>query len=95
MNQTEKHLTRISEKLQTLLRDHAALKKENQQLREALQNCRESGKEHQKTIEELKQHVSILKVTTNEMSEADKRDFEKRINGYLKELDRCIALLGQ
>jgi hypothetical protein len=29
------------------------------------------------------------------MSEADKKEFEKRINGYIKEIDRCIALLGE
>ena len=29
------------------------------------------------------------------MSEADKKEFEKRINSYLKEIDRCIAMLSQ
>jgi len=29
------------------------------------------------------------------MSEADKKEFEKKINAYLKEIDRCIALLSE
>ena len=29
------------------------------------------------------------------MSEADKKDFEKRINGYVKEINRCIAILSE
>lgn len=49
----------------------------------------------QKNVDELKQQVSILKVSAGDMSEADKKEFEKRINGYLKEIDRCIAMLGQ
>ena len=30
-----------------------------------------------------------------EMGEADKKEFEKRINAYVKEIDRCIAMLGK
>ncbi len=28
------------------------------------------------------------------MDEAEKKQFEKRINSYLKEIDKCIAALG-
>ena len=28
------------------------------------------------------------------MDELEKKQFEKRINGYIKEIDRCIAMLG-
>jgi hypothetical protein len=27
------------------------------------------------------------------MNETEKKEFEKRINSYLKEIDRCIAML--
>ncbi len=49
----------------------------------------------QKENSRLKQQVSVLKLSAGEMSEADKKEFEKRINGYLKEIDRCIAMLGE
>jgi hypothetical protein len=39
--------------------------------------------------------VAILKVATGEMNEADKREFEKKINQYIREIDRCIAFLSQ
>jgi hypothetical protein len=29
------------------------------------------------------------------MSETDKKEFEKKINSYVKEIDRCIAMLSQ
>lgn len=95
MNNTEQHLKRIHDKLQLLLKEHVALQKENSRLREELHEAREKIKDHQKNADELRQQVSILKVSTGEMSEADKKEFEKRINGYLKEIDRCIALLGE
>ena len=95
MSTTEQHLKRIQEKLQQLLKQHAAVMKENSKLREELESARQKITVHQKSADELKQQVSILKVSAGEMSEADKKEFEKRINGYLKEIDRCIAMLGE
>ena len=92
---TEQHLKRIQEKLQQLLRQHVAVMKENSKLREELDSTRQKILVQQKSADELKQQVSILKISAGEMSEADKKEFEKRINGYLKEIDRCIALLGE
>ncbi len=95
MSTTEQHLKRIQEKLQQLLKQHAVLMKENSKLREELESARQKTLVQQKNADELKQQVSILKVSAGEMNETDKKDFEKRINGYLKEIDRCIALLGE
>jgi regulator of replication initiation timing len=95
MSTTETHLKRIQDKLQQLLKQHAVLMKENSKLREELESARQRALVQQKNADELKQQVSILKVSAGEMNEADKKEFEKRINGYLKEIDRCIALLGE
>ncbi len=95
MSTTEQHLKRIQDKLQQLLKQHAALQKENSKLKEELDAAKQKTVQHQKSTDELKQQVSILKVSAGDMSEADKKEFEKRINGYLKEIDRCITMLGQ
>jgi len=95
LNNTEQHLKRIQDKLQQLLKQHTALQKENTRLKEELGEAQQKISTQQKSADELKQQVSILKVSAGDMSEADKKEFEKRINGYLKEIDRCIALLGQ
>ncbi len=95
MSNTEQHLKRIQDKLQLLLKEHTAALKENRQLKEDLSEAAEKLTTQQKNVEELKQQVSILKVSAGEMNEADKKEFEKRINGYLKEIDRCITMLGE
>ena len=95
MNNLEQQLKRIQEKLQSLLKDHALLQKDNDRLRQELTDSRKKNTEQQKNLDELRQQVSILKISTGEMSEADKKEFEKRINSYIKEIDRCIALLGE
>ncbi len=95
MNNTEQHLKRIQEKLQLLLKHHHALQKENNLLKEELESAVRKYRDQQKSLDELKQQVGILKLNAGEMSEPDKKDFEKRINVYLKEIDRCIALLSE
>ena len=95
MSNTEHHLKRIQDKLQQLLKQYAALQKENSRLIQELASAQQKIAADQINTDELKQQVSVLKLNTGEMSEADKKEFEKRINGYLKEIDRCITLLGE
>lgn len=95
MSNQEQQIKRIHDKLQQLLKQHAALQKENSRLKTDLAAATEKISAQQKNAEDLKQQVSILKVSSGNMSEADKKEFEKRINGYLKEIDRCISLLGE
>jgi len=95
MSNAEQHLKRIQDKLQLLLKQYTAVQKENSRLKEDLDAARQKTSAQQKNVEELKQQVSVLKLSAGEMSEADKKEFEKRINAYLKEIDRCIAMLGE
>jgi uncharacterized protein YgiM (DUF1202 family) len=95
MSTTEQHLKRIQDKLQQLLKQYAALHKENGKLKEELALAQEKVLAQQKNSDELKQQVSILKLNAGEMSGTDKKEFEKRLNAYIKEIDRCIILLGE
>ena len=95
MSNTEQHLKRIQDKLQQLLKQYTTVQKENNKLKEQLVSANQKTTAQQKNMDELKQQVSILKLNAGEMSETDKKDFEKRINSYVKEIDRCIALLSE
>jgi chromosome segregation ATPase len=95
MSEAEVQLKRIQDKLQLLVKQQAVLQKENAQLKQELGQSKEQASFHQKNIDSLKQQVDILRYSAGEMSEADKKEFEKRINTYVKEIDRCIALLSE
>lgn len=95
MSDLEKQLKRIQDKLQQVLKDHSALQKENLRLKEELDKNRSQSFTHQQTIEDLKQQVDVLKISSGDWDEGDKKEFEKRINSYIKEIDRCIALLSE
>jgi phage tail tube protein FII len=95
MSDLEAQLKRIQDKLQQVLKQHAALQKENLRMREELDKKDRQSAANQQNIEELKQQVEVLKITSGDWDENDKKEFEKRINSYLKEIDRCIALLSE
>lgn len=95
MNTTEEQLKRIQDKLQQLLKLQVAVRKENEKLKEELVTAREKLSVQQKNADELKQQVTVLKMNAGGMNDMDKKELEKKINSYLKEIDRCIALLGE
>ena len=95
MSDLEVQLKRIQDKLQQVLKDHSALQKENLRLKEELDKNRTQSFVNQQTIEDLKQQVDVLKITSGDWDQGDKKEFEKRINSYIKEIDRCIALLSE
>jgi hypothetical protein len=95
MTESEQHLKRIQDKLQLLLKHHANLQKENQALKNDMNLLKDQAGEYYATTEKLRQQVDILKYTNGaELDEEEKKQFEKRINGYVKEIDRCIAMLS-
>ena len=94
MNNLEVHIKSVNEKLQQLLKKHVALKKENENLKEELNSFKEKEVEYKYALHELDQKVSILKAASGQMSEVDQKEFEKRVNQYIKEIDKCIGLLS-
>jgi hypothetical protein len=88
-------LQRVNEKLQQILKQYQVLQKENEKLR---QEAGISASKHQSLsaeLDKLQQKTEILRMSKGEMNEPEKKIFEKRINGYLKEIDRCIGLLNE
>jgi chromosome segregation ATPase len=94
-NQVEEQVQRIQDKLQQLLRQRDLLLRENGRLKEDLRKAQEGQAGDIKRLEQLKQQVEVLRVTRTAMSEGEKRELEKRLGQYIREIDRCIALLGE
>ena len=95
MSELEVHIKRIHEKLQRLLKQYGELQKENTQLKKELEKSSKQSSQHLQTIETLKQQVEVLKISSGNWDTNDKKEFEKRINHYIKEIDKCIALLSE
>jgi phage tail tube protein FII len=89
------HIKRITGKLQHLLKKYSLLQKENDKLKTELQSLQSSQKEKDEQLQLLTLRIDVLKAAKGEMKEDEKRNFEKRINQYLKEVDKCIAFLNE
>ena len=95
MAEMEQHIERISNKLLQLLKQHEILQKENSKLKTDLKKLETECDSKSLHINKLEQQAEILKLSKSEMGETDKKVFEKRINQYVKEIDRCITLLHE
>ena len=93
--EAELRVRRIQEKLQQLLRQRDLLLKENGKLKDELRNLQEALADRTTKLEQMQQQSEILKVTKSAMSEGERRALEKRLGQYIREIDRCIAMLGE
>jgi len=91
----ELRVRRIQEKLQLLLRQRDLLLKENSKLKDELRQLQQEQGEQMLKLDLLQQQVEVLKVTKTVMSEEEKRALEKKLGQYIREIDRCITLLGE
>ena len=94
MNNLETHVRSINEKLQQLLKKYVSIKKENETLTGKLNQLKQKDEDSANSIAELKQKVNILQVASGNMSENDQKEFEKKINQYIKEIDKCMSMLS-
>ena len=94
MAAVEENISRVNNKLQQLLKQYQFLQKENEKLRVTVTNLQTVREEELDKIRRLEQQVNILKSSVGQMEETDKKAFEKQINQYLKEIDKCIGLLS-
>lgn len=95
MTQVEEYIKRVNTKLQHLLKQYHFLQKENEKLTAALNDLRTKREQETAEIQRLQQQVNILKTSAGQMDETDKKSFEKQINQYIKEIDKCINLLSE
>ena len=95
MTELELKIKTIQIKLQQLLKEHNVLQKENQRLEKELNKSNEQFIQQQQLNDTLKQQVEVTKISSGNWNEKDKKEFEKRISSYVKEIDRCIVLLSE
>ena len=92
---SSEHLTRISEKLQELVKRYDNLRKENERLKAELVPAKQREMSFLEQIANLEQKIMVLKVGANKLDDADKKELDKKLHVYLKEIDKCISMLSE
>jgi archaellum component FlaC len=95
MTQAESQIKRVHEKIILLLKQHQLLQKENERLKEEVKKIQVYSEGVSRESDRLRQQAEVLKLSGREMGEPDKKMLEKRLNQYVREIDKCIALLQE
>ena len=84
----------IQDKLQQLLRQQNLLQKENQKLKKDLEKAVAVNEEKEQTFQAIQQQMDVLKLGSGSLNEKERNALGKRIDVYLKEIDKCLSLLN-
>ena len=84
----------IQDKLQLLVKQHQLLQKENGKLKKELEKATLLNTEKEQSLQNLHQQLDVLKLGSGNLDHAEKLALGKRIDAYLKEIDKCLALLN-
>jgi chromosome segregation ATPase len=95
MLQADQQLERIHQKIQQLLKQQENLNRMNIELRQEVSGLKKQREQQLESIDELQQQLAVLKAAKSELSEEEKKAFEKRLGQYIREIDRCITLLSE
>ena len=95
MSDLEENIKRINNKLQQLLKNYQLLQKDNQKQQILIEELKQAKEKDNQIISTLQEKITILKAAAGKMNETDKKAFEKTINQYIREIDKCIGILNE
>ena len=95
MSDLKDHISIINTKLQHLLKQYETLQTENRRHEQTIEVLHKQHEELKTKLTEIQQQNLILKASNTPLNEADKKELEQKINGYIRNIDKCISLLAQ
>jgi septal ring factor EnvC (AmiA/AmiB activator) len=92
---TAEHIARVAGKVAKLVKDFRNLRKEHDKLKEELIKRKETEENLKDRCRMLENQLNLLKATSGQLEGQERKDLEKQLNHYIREIDKCISLLGQ
>ncbi len=94
MSDINNQLVQLQQKLQLLIKNYQQLQREHVQLKKELEKTNTQLQEKNEHLQAIQQQIDVLKLGKAAFNEEEKLVLEKRINIYLKEIDKCLSLLN-
>jgi chromosome segregation ATPase len=95
MSELEEPIKNIEQKLKEVTRQYSVLKRENQRLQAEVQRLNDIIAQKEEELQRLRHQTDVLKSGIQHWQPEQRKLFVKRIDTYLKEIDKCIALLNE
>lgn len=94
MGVLSENIKQLNIKLQQLLKQYNSLVIQNEQQKKTIFTLKETTDQQKNTLDEMKQEQLILKASLDKMDETEKKLLEKKLNDYVRNIDKCISLLS-
>jgi hypothetical protein len=95
MNSPSEHMDRVAAKAARLVRAYLALQKDHEKLQQELERKTEAEQAMREQARQLDIQVQLLKAASGNIDDSGRKELQKQLNQYIREIDRCIALLGE
>jgi len=87
-------LLQLQQKQELLLKHYLILKRENVQLKKSVSKKEAQLQKTEDQLKDLQQKLDAEKLSKGSLDNPEKKVLEKRLNEYIKEIDRCLKLLN-
>lgn len=94
MGVLSENIKQLNIKLQQLLKQYNSLVIQNEQQKKTIFTLKETTDQQKNKLDEMKQEQLILKASLDKMDETEKKQLEKKLNDYVRNIDKCISLLS-
>ena len=96
MTETETLTAELRSKVQKLINLHERLQKDHEKLRQEDAKLQEQSESLMHQVKDLEEKNKVLKMAQNiSGSDQNSRDMKLKINEYIREIDRCLALINR
>lgn len=86
---------RLEQKLQQLIQlQHTVVAEKETLAQQVVQLTAQKNEAEAKALV-LEQQLQAMKLQQGNLTEQDRKEMEKKINQYIREIDRCITQLGE
>lgn len=93
MEPVQEQIQRIENKVQQLLKEYETAQQEIHRLQKENSSLMSELQLQTDQANQLRQRIETQGHSSADLKEKEKKDLEKRINTYLKDIDKCLALL--
>jgi hypothetical protein len=95
MENVAKMITSVESKVKGLIEQHKAIKENLRKYQIEIKELKTINDQHQKTINELKEKIKLLKIAKSAETKEGAVDAKLKINEMVREIDKCIGLLNK
>jgi septal ring factor EnvC (AmiA/AmiB activator) len=88
-------IDQIRAKVMQFARQYKALETEHEKLKAELEKKNATETQLREKSQAMEKQLKLLKAASGLADSAGRKELEKQINHYIREIDRCITLLGE